>query len=157
MGYELIEEQTFSDAWQRFTGEFDGVNVTAPFKEDAFRAAKLHSPECEAIGAANILIKTEDGVMAHNSDYLAVRECLKSCGGKALVAGWGGAGKAAECAARSLGLDVTVCNRTIAAKHIRPLEELPELACECDILIYTLPCPVGELPSVRKESGRAHV
>ena len=37
--YDLIEEESFEAAYSRFINEYDGINVTAPFKEQAF--AKL--------------------------------------------------------------------------------------------------------------------
>ena len=71
----------------------------------------------------------------------------------AVVAGFGGAGKAAYAAALSLGMDAVVCNRTRKplgdGGFTRLLEELGILASVADVLIYTLPvategisCPV---------------
>ena len=74
--YELIETADFEDAYRRFLDGYDGINVTAPFKEPAFAKADILSPECEAIGATNLLIKTPDGIKAYNSDYLGVRMWL---------------------------------------------------------------------------------
>ena len=37
MSYDLIEESDFSRAYRRFLQEYEAVNVTAPFKGDAFR------------------------------------------------------------------------------------------------------------------------
>ena len=71
--YDLIETPDFEQAYERFIQEYDGVNVTAPFKELAFRKADILSEECRRIGAANLLIKTPEGVKAYNSDYLGVR------------------------------------------------------------------------------------
>ena len=71
--YDLIETPDFEQAYERFIREYDGVNVTAPFKELAFRKADILSEECRRIGAANLLIKTPEGVKAYNSDYLGVR------------------------------------------------------------------------------------
>ena len=75
--YELIETSDFEYAYGRFLQEYDGINVTAPFKELAFRKADILSEECQRIGATNLLIKTPDGVKAYNSDYLGVRLWLE--------------------------------------------------------------------------------
>ena len=71
--YELIETSDFEKAYSIFLKEYDGINVTAPFKELAIKKADILSEECQKIGATNLLIKTAGGVMAHNSDYLGVR------------------------------------------------------------------------------------
>ena len=74
--YQLIEGADFEDSYRRFLEGYDGINVTAPFKEPAFAKADILSPECEAIGATNLLVKTPDGIKAYNSDYLGVRMWL---------------------------------------------------------------------------------
>ena len=71
--YELIETQDFEEAYQRFLEGYDGINVTAPFKELAIRKADILSEECRLIGATNLLVKTPEGIKAYNSDYLGVR------------------------------------------------------------------------------------
>ena len=35
--YDLLEGADFSVSWKRFLDNYDGINITAPFKEDAFR------------------------------------------------------------------------------------------------------------------------
>ena len=75
--YELIEGEDFELSYRRFIEEdYAGINVTAPFKELAFAKADILSPECEAVGATNLLVKTPDGIKAYNSDYLGVRMWL---------------------------------------------------------------------------------
>ena len=77
-GYGFIEQQDWATAWRIFTeGDYRAVNVTAPHKMEAARAAAWRSPEVEAIGAANILVKTDDGIKAYNSDYLAVKQLIR--------------------------------------------------------------------------------
>ncbi|MCD8313200.1 MAG: hypothetical protein LUC24_03480 [Bacteroidales bacterium] len=135
--YDLIEGEDFEESWRRFFDEYDGINVTAPFKEQAFVKADIHSPECEDIGATNLLVKTPEGIKAYNSDYYGIvfsiligcgvdvsalpatpskEQCREALGGRlktALVVGCGGAGKAAAAAAVNLGLRTTLMNRSI--------------------------------------------
>ncbi len=75
--YELIETDDFEEAYRRFIEGYDGINVTAPFKELAFAKADIISDECRIIGATNLLVKTQEGVMAYNSDYLGVKLWLQ--------------------------------------------------------------------------------
>lgn len=151
--YDLIEESDFDKAWERFKNGYKAINVTAPFKEIAFERADIISPECEIIKATNLLLKTPDGIIAHNSDYLGVLAILEAEGigpdSTVVIAGWGGAAKAAAAAAKKLEADVVICNRsTSKGEGIRPLEELFMLCNVADMLIYTLPVPIDDLGSV---------
>lgn len=172
--YDLIESAGFEDAYSRFLSDYQGINVTAPFKESAFAKADILSEECEMIKATNLLIKTPDGVKAYNSDYLGVRmwleetaprtskESLKDI--KVLIVGTGGAGKAAAIAAASLGMNVTLINRDIAKAEavagniarmqhapdtsVHPLDCFRECFREADIIIYNIPTAIQELTGI---------
>ena len=112
--YDLIEGEDFELSWKRFLDEYRAINITAPFKELAFRKlleCGVVDESVRSIGAVNIAVKEADGLVhGYNSDYLGVRLLLEERGfgeGKTvLVVGFGGAGKAAAAAARSLGCDV---------------------------------------------------
>ena len=176
--YDLIDEAEFEAAWGRFLADYEAVNVTAPFKLAAFErvaACGRLSEDAVAAGAVNIVVKESSGdagsvcpgcggaapvLAGYNSDYLGLKALLSAegfgAGDVAVVAGFGGAGRAAAAAARALGMDVVVCNRTVAVHggdlpgpvppvQVRPLFELPLLAGVADILIYTLPVAVPEI------------
>ena len=74
--YELIETENFEEAYRRFLDGYDGINVTAPFKELAYAKADILSEECRIIKATNLLVRTPEGIKAYNSDYLGVRMWL---------------------------------------------------------------------------------
>lgn len=151
--YDLIEGADFNASWKRFLDEYQAINITAPFKEPAFRevmANGVMDAEVQAIGAINIAVKETDGrIHGYNSDFLGVMKVLRDHGfgegATVVVAGFGGAGKAAAAAGKALGCDVVICNRTRHTPDIRPLEELPVLAGVADLLIYTLAFPIPEL------------
>lgn len=159
--YELIENEDFEKAYQRFLDEYDGINVTAPFKEYAFAKADILSEECKSTGASNLLVKTPEGVKAYNSDYLGVRMWLQEVADPAgmplnvLIAGLGGAGKAAAAAAESLGMKVVRMNRTVRDKAIRPLEDFRECFREADIIIYNIPTGIRGLDELSDEDFSA--
>ena len=67
--YDLIITEDFEEAYKRFLEGYDGINVTAPFKELALRKADIISEECRLVGATNLLIKTPEGIAAYNSDF----------------------------------------------------------------------------------------
>lgn len=152
--YELIDTPDFDEAWRIFDEGYRAVNVTAPFKILAARRADIIAPEVKTIGAANILVHRPEGIVAHNSDYLGVYGVLSDAapsprGMKALIVGFGGAGMAAAQAARDLGMEVTICNRsTDKAPGIRPLSELKALADATDVLVYNIPVGIEGLEKI---------
>lgn len=157
--YNLIETPDFEEAYQIFLNEYDGINVTAPFKELAIKKADIISEECNLVGATNLLIKTPEGVKAHNSDFLGVREWLRGVARfsnpsihlSVLIIGAGGAGKAAAAAARSLGMETVVLNRTIYSDEIKPLSCFREEFRKADIVIYNLPVRIPEMDTLTEE------
>lgn len=130
--YELLETPDFNEAWERFLGAYKAINVTAPFKLPAFERADWHSPECERVGATNLLVRTADGIKAYNSDYLGVKVLLERHTGMhtAAVIGFGGAGKAALAAAEDCGFETRLYRHDGIAGGVN-----------ADIIIYTLPRP----------------
>ena len=160
------------------TAAFDRVAACGRLSEDAVAAGAVNIVVKESSGDAGsvcpgsgavcpgggAVCPGDDGaapvLAGYNSDYLGLKALLSAEGfgadDVAVVAGFGGAGRAAAAAARALGMDVVVCNRTVAAPggglpdpvspaQIRPLAELPVLAGVADIVIYTLPIAVPEI------------
>ena len=64
---------------------------------------------------------------------------------KVLIAGLGGAGKAAAAAAESLGMEVIRMNRTVRDDRTRPLSDFRECFREADIIIYNIPTAIQEM------------
>ena len=155
--YDLIEGAEFSASWQRFLDSYDGINITAPFKQDAFRAVDVLTDAARLCGAVNLAVKTPDGILGHNTDVDGVVLAVRETGlpvSDALVVGCGGAGRAAAVAALRLGCHVTLANRTPARAAARaeelsvdwiPADDLPALAP--DLVIYTVPGPMEGLPA----------
>ena len=76
--YELLVTPDFDEAFRRFAdGNYDGINVTAPFKELALKKADIISEECRLTGATNLLMKTPEGIAAYNSDFRGLCIWLK--------------------------------------------------------------------------------
>ena len=178
--YELIETPDFEEAYQRFLDGYDGINVTAPFKELAYAKADILSEECRIIKATNLLVKTPDGVKAYNSDYLGVRMWLQEAAegffstppqphstARVLIVGTGGAGKAAAVAAASSGMNLILMNRSIEkaeavkesiaemsgspAVEVRQIEDFRECFREADIVIYNIPSAIPALGELTTE------
>ena len=166
--YDLIEGACFDCSWQRFLDSYDGINITAPFKQEAFRSVDRLSDDARRCGAVNLAVKTSDGILGCNTDVdgviLAVREAFAglqsvtpdptNLPSEALVIGCGGAGRAAAVAAQRLGCRVHVANRTTS----RAEALAAELGCDWipagslaslspDLVIYTVPGPMDGLPA----------
>lgn len=159
--YDLIETDDFESAVKRFMNEYTGINITAPFKEKAFKKAQITSEECLICGSCNILKKTPEGIYAANTDYIGVIKSLINepaylkVRPHALIIGCGGAGKAAAFAACELGNEVTILNRDLTkarefAEKLRShnpsyrieaksLSSLNKYFRKAGIIIYTLP------------------
>ena len=154
--YDLIEGAEFGASWQRFLDEYDGINITAPFKEFAFRAVDALSDDARLCGAVNLAVKTPTGIVGYNTDVAGVVLAVREAGlpvSEALVVGCGGAGRAAAVAALRLGCRVTLANRTPS----RAAALAEELGCEWipaenlaalspDLVIYTVPGPMDGFP-----------
>ena len=151
--YDLIITEDFEEAYRRFLDEYDGINVTAPFKELALRKADIVSEECRLVGATNLLIKTPEGIAAYNSDFrglIAIFKGLKGDEKTVLIVGAGGAGKAAKAAAEAMGYETTVINRTQYSPEIKPLSSFTEEFKKADIVIYNLPVRIPEIDMLTK-------
>ena len=104
-----------------------GVNITVPFKEDAFHLMDRVGDEAEGLGAVNTVVFREGTATGFNTDVQGVKGALEAlgCGEKsALLLGAGGAGRAAALALFQEGfLRVFVSNRhgERAEKLIRDL------------------------------------
>lgn len=154
--YDLIEGTEFSASWQRFLDGYDGINITAPFKLDAFRSVNVLSESARLCGAVNLAVKTPEGLLGCNTDVDGVERAILETGlpvSEALVVGCGGAGRAAAVAAARLGCRVTLANRTASRAEAlaetlgcawAPVGDLPLLSP--DLVIYTVPGPMEDLP-----------
>jgi 3-dehydroquinate dehydratase/shikimate dehydrogenase len=154
--YDLLEGADFGASWQRFLDEYDGINITAPFKESAFRAVDALSDDARLCGAVNLAVKTQDGIVGYNTDVDGVVLAVREAGlpvSDALIVGCGGAGRAAAVAAMRLGCRVTLANRTPAraaalAEDLGcdwiPADDLSALSP--DLVIYTVPGSMDSFP-----------
>ena len=163
MTYDLIEETDFERAYRRFLDAYDAVNVTAPFKGDAFRKVDVADTISRELFAVNILKKKDGKIYGYNSDFWALKEMLAPYADRknrpqVLVVGCGGAAKAAALAALKLKMAVMVANRDFRKARefcftgggMIPLrlEQVPAQMASTQILIYGLPVKLDLLDDV---------
>ena len=87
-------------------GALEGVNVTIPWKREAYAAADRRSALAERLGVANVLAREGQQIVAHNTDALALetefRRLVET--ERAIVLGSGGATPAVVAAAVAAGV-----------------------------------------------------
>ena len=162
--YDLIETDDFEQAFRTFQTSYQAVNVTAPFKGDAFRKVDVADTISRELLAVNILLKKGGRIYGYNSDFWALQKMLEPYASresrpKVLVIGCGGAAKAAALAALKLRMSVAVANRDFRKARdfcftgggMIPLrlEQAKTYAASAQILVYALPVRIAladELP-----------
>ena len=96
---------------------FKAINVTIPYKIDAFNACDLLSNEAKAIGSVNTLVVRDGKLCGYNTDaygfeYMLKRGGIDPRGKSAIVLGSGGASVTAVYVLKKLGASgVTVISR----------------------------------------------
>ena len=154
--------------------EWAGLSVTMPGKKAALQVADEVSDRAAAVGAANTLVRGEDGWAADCTDVDGVVGALRhaggfSSGGSGLILGAGGTAAATLAAFAELGVtDVVLAVRepARAADALRTAErvgvqarverlsgDIPRLAAQADVVVSTL--PAGVLDEQADELARA--
>lgn len=103
------------------SGALRGLNVTAPFKEQALALADDVSPMARACGSANLLVFSDGRLSADSTDGAGLMAALAEqapdlsvAGAPVVVLGAGGAARAAAAALKTAGAEVSILNRTAA-------------------------------------------
>lgn len=161
--YDLIETDDFEKAWKCFRKDYEAVNVTAPFKGDAFRKVDVADTISRELFTVNIVKKKEGKIYGYNSDFWAIQKILtpyidRKNRPQVLVVGCGGAAKAAALAALKLRMSVMVANRDFRKARAfcftgggmipLRLEQVAEHCKTANILIYTLPLAIDLVPQL---------
>ena len=138
LGVELTYErfsvnaEEFDVAMRRLMGDFDGFNVTIPYKRDVFAYLDGVVGEAMTFGAVNTVVT--DTRLGYNTDGLGFMQMLKSEGikvknKKILVLGAGGSGRSTAAALKQAGATVYVYQRR-REKLLEVCEELGVTAAE---------------------------
>ncbi|MBO7430659.1 MAG: shikimate kinase [Spirochaetia bacterium] len=126
-------------------GDFEGLNITIPYKKAVIPYLDHIAPEAEAVGAVNTIVHRQDGLWGYNTDcygflYAAERAGIAFDGKKVLVLGSGGASAAVKKAAAGAGAaEVLVVSRTGELNYSNVYDE-------ADVEIVVNATPVGMYP-----------
>ena len=135
------------------SGEFDGLNVTIPYKKAVMPYCAELSPTAAQIGSVNTIVRRSDGSLygdntdAFGFENLIVHNGIEVKGKKALVLGTGGASVTAQAVLKNLGAsEVVVISR-------RGEDNYENIAKHRDAEIIANTTPVGMYPN----NGKAAV
>ena len=127
-------------------GEWDGLNVTIPYKETVMTYCDELSEEARAIGAVNTLVRRDGKIVGYNTDYTGFRKSLEQNGVavrgvRTMVLGSGGASKAVCHVLEDMGAEsVKLASRSGEINY----ENLSQHK-DAEILVNTT--PVGMYPN----------
>ncbi len=116
--YSLFEKSPQELEGFLLHGDFNGLNVTIPYKKAVIPFCRSLSPRAQALGAVNTLVRQPDGsLIGHNTDYYGFEAMVKQSalavsGKKALVLGSGGASNTAAAVLKDMGARVVVISRS---------------------------------------------
>ena len=135
------------------SGEFDGLNVTIPYKKSVMPYCAELSPTAAQIGSVNTIVRRSDGSLygdntdAFGFENLIVHNGIEVKGKKALVLGTGGASVTAQAVLKNLGAsEVVVISR-------KGEDNYENIAKHTDAEIIANTTPVGMYPN----NGKAAV
>ena len=131
--------------------DFDGINVTIPYKRSVIPYLDGMSPRAEAIGAVNTVVNRDGKLWGDNTDFGGLEALIRRMGadlrGKTvLIAGTGGTSRTAQAVARALGAAQTVCLSRSGRGGALTYEQAYERHADAQFLINTT--PAGMFPDV---------
>lgn len=147
--WELKEEELEGFLERR---DFDGINVTIPYKEKVIPYLDSLDEKAEKIGAVNTIVNSNGKLIGKNTDYdgfknMVIANGISLHGKKCAVLGNGGANKAVTLAIRDLGgIPITVSRRD-SADTIR-YDTLYKEEASFSVIVNTT--PVGMFPKVEE-------
>jgi len=108
--YDLIEipKDRLKEELFLISNDYQGVNVTIPYKIDVIKYLSWISPEAQKIGSVNTIVFTSDGALGYNTDYFGFKSMLEVndidiLDKEVVILGTGGASKAALSVCEDMG------------------------------------------------------
>jgi len=146
--YEIFEVEPENLEDFILHGDWAGLNVTIPYKQDVMKYCDELSPEAARIGAVNTLVRRNGKILGYNTDYTGFRKTVEDSdasvgGAKCIVLGSGGASRAVVCVLEDLGAgQVVVVSRD--GKTGCDYQEMKAKHLDAEILVNAT--PVGTWP-----------
>ena len=127
-------------------GDFDGINVTIPYKKTVARCCAELSAAARAIGSVNTILRRPDGSLyGDNTDVDGFSWLLERNGGievgeKALILGSGGASLTVQAVLKGLGAECVIISRKGENNYVNYFEH-------SDAVLLVNASPVGMYPN----------
>ena len=114
--YELFERKPSEIEDFLKNGDWDGINVTVPYKKTVIPYLDQLTPIAQKLGAVNTIVRRNGKLIGHNTDYFGFQTLLDSlpisvCQEKVLILGSGGASNTAAAVLKDLGANVVIVSR----------------------------------------------
>ena len=106
--YDICEVEPHRVGELMTAAEFNGINVTIPYKQTVIPYLYSVSEKASRIGAVNTVVNKDGKLFGYNTDYmgmraLILRNSIDLKGKKALIMGNGGTAKTGHCVLADLG------------------------------------------------------
>lgn len=145
-GYDYVLYEKTEDELEDFiiNGDWDGLNVTIPYKKTVFKYANEVSETAKKVGSVNTLVKKNGRIYADNTDVFGFTSLVKKSGidisgMKVLVLGSGGASVAVCYALSCMNANPIVISRSGENNYSNI-----DIHKDADIIVNTT--PVGMYP-----------
>ena len=145
---EFATEEEFI-AWVQ-KGDYDGFNVTIPYKQTIIPCIDVISPEAEEIGAVNTVVKKDGKLYGYNTDCYGLARSLTERGielkdKNVAILGTGGTSKCAYYVCKKAGAQsINVCSRKGGYSYADLYADNT-----ADVIINTT--PVGMFPNINDQ------
>ena len=142
--YGLFEKEPGELANFLKQGDWDGINVTVPYKKDVIPFLDELTPVAARLGAVNTVVRRNGKLIGHNTDYFGFMSMVNASGlavkgKKALILGSGGASNTVVAVLNELGAQTVIISRS-GDNHYGNLQKHADAA----LLVNTT--PVGMYP-----------
>ncbi len=148
--YELLEipEKDLADFFK--TRDFQGINVTIPYKEAVIPFLDGISDNAQKIGAVNTVVNKNGKLFGYNTDFEGLKalfeyKSISAKGKKTAVLGTGGTSKTAFAVLNSLGADEIISVSRTPKPHAVTYDELYKKQRDVQIIVNTT--PLGMFPN----------
>lgn len=150
--YENIELERIED-FRSIAKDYDGFNVTIPYKEAIIPFLDELDSVAREIGAVNTIKNVKGKLIGYNTDAFGFQQSIKpfltNRHERAMILGTGGASKAVAWVLRNIGIDVIWISRNPSGEKEFAWTEINEhMIRACKLIINCT--PVGMHPETEK-------
>lgn len=147
--YNLIELDDLKNC-REILDQYNGCNVTIPYKEAIIPFLDDLSEEAKAIGAVNVIENIDGRFIGHNTDAFGFQQSIKPFltfqHERALILGTGGASKAVAYILKNIGLDLFYISRSPKTDNHFSYDQVnDQMLSSCKMIVNTT--PVGMFPN----------